>query len=125
MSLYTCKVLTESGEVHVGESVSSSAAELKRSLLEQGFLVQNINRKKQFSLPVVKNRQTVSSDEFLVFNQELIALLKAGLTIPESLSLIQEQSDSCPVHMSATSALSFSTPFFKKPPETGWHLFTF
>lgn len=91
MSLYTYKILTESGVVKQGETVSSSADELKLSLQEQGFLVQKISKKKQFYFPIAIKRQNVSLDEFLVFNQEFIALLRAGLTIPESLALIQEQ----------------------------------
>lgn len=93
MSLYSYRVLTENGEVRVGETVSSSVEELRRSLLEQGYLVQNINKKHPFLLPAIAKKQTVTLDDFLVFNQELIALLRAGLTLPESLSLIQEQSD--------------------------------
>lgn len=93
MSLYTYKILTESGEVRHGEIVSSSADELKQSLLEQGFLVQKISKKYQFFIPLRTRHRQISLDELIVFNQELIALLRAGLTIPESLSLIQEQND--------------------------------
>lgn len=93
MSLYTYKVLTENGELRIGETVSSSADELRQSLLEQGLLVQKINKKSQYRIPFFQRRESISLDEFLVFNQELIALLNAGLTLPESLSLIRQQCD--------------------------------
>ncbi|MDH5181719.1 MAG: type II secretion system F family protein [Gammaproteobacteria bacterium] len=94
MSLYAYKILTENGEVRQGEVVSASADALRQSLMEQGFLVQKISRKHQFTVPLLQRRRHISLDELIIFNQELIALLRAGLTIPESLTLIQGQAES-------------------------------
>lgn len=93
MSLYTYKILTETGEQRQGEVVSSSIDELRQSLLSQGFYVQNIKKKHQFIFPIPTFKQQVSLEELIVFNQEMVALLRAGLTLPESLTLIYEQNN--------------------------------
>ena len=58
-----------------------------------GFLVKRGWLKKRGSLFSFRT-QSVSSSEFLQWNQELITLLKAGLTIPETLDLTAERPDS-------------------------------
>lgn len=84
MPIYSYTALSASGTVMHGEEAAPSAEDVRRALSAKGLLVQAVQPKRgTFGL----RRQRVKPPEFLLFNQEFIALLRAGLTIPEALKL--------------------------------------
>jgi type IV pilus assembly protein PilC len=88
MPLYQFTVLTPGGTAEQGEEIAASPSELTDTLKRRGFLVQEIRIKR---VPSRLFRKTVRVVDFLLFNQEFTALLRAGLTLPESLALVAER----------------------------------
>ncbi|MFQ5670757.1 MAG: type II secretion system F family protein [Acidobacteriota bacterium] len=88
MPEFICKLGTATGEVVQRLYSGESEARLRESLAEQDFLVLSIRRKLGFSIPFLGKHRRISQTEFLVFNQELAALIKAGLPILGSLDLL-------------------------------------
>lgn len=64
---------------------------LREELTRQGLFVQNI-RRKHAGLRIF-NRERVTPEAFLLFNQEFMALVRAGLTIPDALALAAHRPD--------------------------------
>jgi type IV pilus assembly protein PilC len=91
MPLYSYTALTEAGVRVTGEGVATSARELTRELAGKGLLIQQI-RKRRASFKLFQ-RERIKPEEFLLFNQEFIALVRAGLTIPEALQLAVDRPD--------------------------------
>ena len=90
MPTYIYKALTEEGKTVVGEIASSSDKELANELLNRGLLLQNVKRKRSVSRNILV-RAAVNTEHFLLFNQELIALLGAGLTVTAALALVKDR----------------------------------
>jgi type IV pilus assembly protein PilC len=83
MSKFSYTVLSENGLVATGSDDAVSSEELRLKLEGRGFRVQSIQRAK---LGVFR-RKGVSPEIFLLFNQEFLALLRAGLTVSDALAL--------------------------------------
>lgn len=91
MPLFTYNALTASGRPLSGKQMAASAEQVESELVEQGLIVQSIRLQTALWRP--RRGCRVGEDSILIFNQELIPLLRAGLTIPDSLQLISEQPD--------------------------------
>src|SRR5262245_58011016 len=97
MAEFVCKFGTLNGEILQRTYSAESEKELRTQMEEQGFYIFNISRKLQ-PLGLVKGlfsfqRQKVSEKEFLVFNQELAALVHSGLALLRCLELLLERID--------------------------------
>ncbi|MBJ6726328.1 type II secretion system F family protein [Geomesophilobacter sediminis] len=91
MSVFKCKIGGADGRVVEREFEAVNAAILRQSLVEQGFVVFEIKKKAfQFLFDTGNARRKVSNKELLMFNQELLVLLKAGLPIIQALDTILE-----------------------------------
>jgi type IV pilus assembly protein PilC len=91
MPLYSYTALTEAGVRVTGEGVAASVQELTQELTRKGLLIQQI-RKRRAGFKLF-HRERVEPEEFLLFNQEFMALVRAGLTIPEALQLAANRPD--------------------------------
>lgn len=91
MPVFNYKALTTSGRTVFGEGAATTPDELSRELADRGLLVQRVRRKRG-GLRLLA-RRGVSGEEFLLFNQEFMALLRAGLTVPEVLAMTAERPD--------------------------------
>ncbi len=94
MTQYTCKVGTPGGDIQELAFQSENERLLKSELVEKGYHVFWV--KKSFSLSSLTSlgqvgRQRIKSTEFMVFNQELSALLRAGLPLLQSLDIMLER----------------------------------
>jgi type IV pilus assembly protein PilC len=79
------------GEIVERMFVADSEAALRRELEEKDFLLLNVRRRSpllETVIGIVKLRPRISSREFLFFNQEFAALIKAGLPILTSLDIL-------------------------------------
>jgi type IV pilus assembly protein PilC len=93
---FQCRLGTPQGEVVEGIYVAESESRLRHELEEKGLFVLDIRARGAlggFAVPGIggllgRNRK-VSSREFLVFNQELATLLKAGLPLVQSLDILR------------------------------------
>lgn len=91
MPVYTCKIGSSDGRILIKELDSVSESLLRQSLEEQGYVVFEVRKKPfQFLLESGIGRKKIGNKELLLFNQELLVLLKAGLPIIQALDTILE-----------------------------------
>jgi type IV pilus assembly protein PilC len=98
MAEFICRLGTPSGEVMTRMVEASGAGEAKLQLENEGFRVFAVsNAEKGLSAALSigagkKNR--VKQDDFLLFNQQLSALLRAGIPVLQSIGLLKTRSGS-------------------------------
>ena len=93
---YRCRLGTPGGDVIEGVYVADSEARLRREFEEKGLYVLAIQQAGRRALagvhlPAMPRRNKVSGREFLVFNQELATLLKAGMPLVQSLDILRQR----------------------------------
>jgi type IV pilus assembly protein PilC len=91
---FRCRLGTANGEVVEGIYIADSEARLRRDLEEKGLYVLSLQPRGWLSgFTLGKRRRRVSRQEFLVFNQELATLLKAGMPLAQSLDILRQRVD--------------------------------
>jgi type IV pilus assembly protein PilC len=90
---FRCRLASPNGEIVEGVYTAESETRLRHELEEKGLYVLSLQAKRSLaalwlSLPQA-NR--VNPREFLVFNQELATLLKAGMPLVQSLDLLKRR----------------------------------
>lgn len=90
---FRCRLGTPAGEIIEGVYAAESEARLRREFEERGLYVLGMKRAGGasfggFALP---SRRRVPTREFLVFNQELATLLKAGMPLVQSLDILKRR----------------------------------
>src|SRR6266851_4162138 len=90
---FRCRLASPNGEIVEGVYVAESEARLRQELEDKGLYVLSLQPKHAIAgislrLP---QRQNVNTREFLVFNQELATLLKAGMPLVQSLDLLKRR----------------------------------
>jgi type IV pilus assembly protein PilC len=91
---FLCRLGTPEGRVVEEIHESSDGESLRGALERRGFHVFAVERRGfpiALRMPSFRGRRRVSSRQFLVFNQELAALLRAGLPLLQSLDLLLER----------------------------------
>jgi type IV pilus assembly protein PilC len=88
---FRCRLGTAAGEIVEGVYIADSEARLRRELEEKGMYVLSLQRRAALSLSSGGRRQRVKRQEFLVFNQELATLLKAGMPLVQSLDILRQR----------------------------------
>jgi type IV pilus assembly protein PilC len=92
---FRCRVATASGQIMEATYVAENEARLRRELEEKGLFLLSVHgsgavKIGQFRLRLPR-RHHVSNAEFLIFNQELATLLKAGLPLVQSLGILRRR----------------------------------
>jgi type IV pilus assembly protein PilC len=88
---FTVKYAKPTGEVVKSVLVGQNLDEVRHRIQEQGFLPIDIrSRSFKFSLRP-RRRQKVKSEDFILFNQQFVALIRAGLPILKSLDLLKDR----------------------------------
>jgi len=88
MAFYRCKVGNSAGEI-VEQIFSAPNEEVLRRQLEQGdFYIFHIKRKLSLAGGLPFWRKKIKIDDFLIFNQELATLIRAGLPVLQSLDIL-------------------------------------
>jgi type IV pilus assembly protein PilC len=89
---FRCRLGTPTGEIVEGVYIADSESRLRRELEEKGLFVLSLQpRGFVLGLPGGRRRRRVSRQEFLVFNQELATLLKAGMPLTQSLDILRQR----------------------------------
>src|SRR5262245_38466697 len=89
---YRVKYAKPTGEVVTAVVVGQSTEEVRHRLQEQGFLPMAVrSRGWSFSFRPRKRRQSFKPEDFILFNQQFVALIRAGLPILKSLDLLKDQ----------------------------------
>jgi len=90
---FRCRLASPNGEIVEGVYVADTEARLRHDLEEKGLFVLSLQPKHAIAgislqLP---QRRGISTQEFLVFNQELATLLRAGMPLVQSLDLLRSR----------------------------------
>jgi type IV pilus assembly protein PilC len=90
---FRCRLGTPGGEIIEGMYVADNEARLRRDLEDKGLYILGIQRAGGFSLASlgIRRRRRIATREFLVFNQELATLLKAGMPLVQSLDILRRR----------------------------------
>src|SRR5947209_2169999 len=93
---FRCRLASPNGEIVEGVYVADSESRLRHDLEEKGLYVLSLHPKGAvagLSLRLPQRRK-IATNEFLVFNQELATLLKAGMPLVQSLDLLKRRVES-------------------------------
>jgi len=89
---YRCRLGTTSGEIIEGVYVAQSEAALRRELEDKGLHVLSLKPRLGFGgISFGGESRKIKRHEFLVFNQELATLLKAGMPLVQSLDILRSR----------------------------------
>jgi type IV pilus assembly protein PilC len=93
---FRCRLASANGEIIEGVYLADSEARLRHELEEKGLYVLSLQAKGAVAglslrLP---QKSRIPTREFLVFNQELATLLKAGMPLVQSLDLLKRRVES-------------------------------
>lgn len=90
MPLFHYTAIVPDGSTVSGQAMSASKSTLIEELAARRLLVQRVKLLQDGPLKWVRRMQP-KPETMLVFVQEFVALLRAGLTVPESLNLVADQ----------------------------------
>jgi type IV pilus assembly protein PilC len=90
---FRCRLVTAEGEIVEGVYSAENEGRLRHELEEKGLHVLSLRARGGVVswLPSLFTRRRIPRHEFLVFNQELATLLKAGMPLVQSLDLLRHQ----------------------------------
>jgi type IV pilus assembly protein PilC len=89
---FRARFATARGEIAEGVYTAENESRLRRELEEKGLYVLSLQRRSGLAgLLPSRSRRRVSRREFLVFNQELATLLKAGMALVPSLDILRQR----------------------------------
>jgi type IV pilus assembly protein PilC len=81
---YTVKFTTQAGEILMRDFEGRSPAEVRERVLAEGHFPMDVRR----SGAAFRRQRTVGTASLVLFNQELLALLRAGIPLLQSLELL-------------------------------------
>jgi type IV pilus assembly protein PilC len=90
---FRCRLGTPDGDIIESVYVADSEARLRHELEHKGMCILSLRPRRgigAISLELPKRRR-IPSREFLVFNQELATLLKAGMPLVQSLDILRDR----------------------------------
>ncbi|MCL4782315.1 MAG: type II secretion system F family protein [Bryobacterales bacterium] len=93
MAEYVLKFADSRGKIHQKVEEADSEAQLRESYTQQGYLVYSVRSKSAASLSggLLARRKKLNLERFLVFNQQFVTLVRAGLPILKALDLLAER----------------------------------
>lgn len=103
---FRCRLVAADGELVEGVYSAENESRLRHELEEKGLHVLSLKARGAGTqwLPSLVTRRRIPRHEFLVFNQELATLLKAGMPLVQSLDLLRRQAAN-PVFKSVLEAV--------------------
>jgi len=93
MAEFLCKVADGSGKVFLHVEPAESVMEARQKLSDRGLFVYNVRPRAGMLGQLLgrKRQKSVDGNDFLVFNQQLNTLIKAGIPILRALDLLSER----------------------------------
>jgi type IV pilus assembly protein PilC len=90
---FRCRLSTPGGAITEGIYVADSEARLRHELDQKGLCVLSLQPRHVLArwVPRLPSRGGIPSREFVVFNQELATLLKAGMPLVQSLDILRSR----------------------------------
>jgi type IV pilus assembly protein PilC len=90
MAEWSLKYADARGEMHQQVAEAESERELRDRLTQQGFLIYSIKPRSEAAALRARGGK-LNLDKFLIFNQQFVTLIRAGLPILKSLDLLAER----------------------------------
>jgi len=90
MAEYVLKYADGRGQVHQHVAAATSEKELRDRYSSQGFLIYSI-KPRSAAGGVFKGRKKINVEKFLIFNQQFVTLIRAGLPILKGLDLLADR----------------------------------
>jgi type IV pilus assembly protein PilC len=93
MAEWSLKYADARGEMHQQVAEADSERELRDRLTDQGYLVYSIKPRSEgvVAVGLGKRGKKLNLEKFLIFNQQFVTLVRAGLPILKSLDLLAER----------------------------------
>jgi type IV pilus assembly protein PilC len=91
---YVLKYADARGEIHQQVAEAATEKDLREKYAQQGFLIYSIKPRGQMiaGLPVgVGRKKKINLEKFLIFNQQFVTLIRAGLPILKGLDLLSDR----------------------------------
>lgn len=90
---FRCRVATATGQVQESTFSAESEERLRHELEEKGLFVLSVHRGAGASFAGLRlpQRRKIPQTDFILFNQELATLLKAGLPLVQSLDILRKR----------------------------------
>ncbi len=88
---FRCRLGTAGGQIIEGVYVAPSEAHLRRELEDKGLHVLALAPRGRVQGLSFARPRTIKRHEFLIFNQELATLLKAGMPLVQSLDILRQR----------------------------------
>lgn len=91
MAEFVLKYADGRGQIHQQVTTAGSEKELRERYSQQGFLVYSIKSRTLPAVGFAGRRKKLNLEKFLIFNQQFVTLIRAGLPILKSLDLLAER----------------------------------
>ena len=92
MAEFVLKYADTRGEIHQQVATAGSEKELRDRYTQQGFLIYSIKTKGALSSGLsIGRRKKLNIEKFLIFNQQFVTLIRAGLPILKALDLLADR----------------------------------
>jgi type IV pilus assembly protein PilC len=92
MAEYVLKYADGRGQMHQQVATAGSEKEVRDRFVNQGFLIYSIKAKgSPLAAAVSGGRKKLNLEKFLIFNQQFVTLIRAGLPILKGLDLLAER----------------------------------
>ena len=92
MADFVLKYADGRGQIHQQVAAAASEKELRERYSQQGFLVYSIKpRAVAEAAGLLSRRKKLNLEKFLIFNQQFVTLIRAGLPILKSLDLLADR----------------------------------
>jgi len=89
MPYFSCRIVGEDGQVVTRDILATSAGECRKSLSGDGYLVLSVRRDwKAIQAQGIRFGRKIKDKDFILFNQELVALIKSGYPVLRGLEVI-------------------------------------
>ena len=91
MAQFVLKYADGRGQIHQQVASAGSEKELRERFSQQGFLIYSIKPRIVAAPKILGRRKKLNLEKFLIFNQQFVTLVRAGLPILKSLDLLAER----------------------------------
>jgi len=91
MAEFVLKYADGRGQIHQQVATAASEKELRERYSQQGFLIYSIKSRALAAPVFTRRRKKLDLEKFLIFNQQFVTLIRAGLPILKSLDLLAER----------------------------------
>ncbi|MGE5325962.1 MAG: type II secretion system F family protein [Deltaproteobacteria bacterium] len=95
MAEFVCKFGNTSGRVVSETREAATEADLRQSLLSEGYLVFSVQPREALKAKLASvGKAKIRQDDFLIFNEQFLTLSKSGLPLQKSLQMLARQTRS-------------------------------